>query len=212
MSRMERAMQRVAEEHASYAASSLKPMPPSPVASPLEPPAAAAPNSSSTDVSFGAQATPQMRPVDEQSMDATPRDGDDSGLPEAYLTIYGKLRAAKAMAPSPQRKELLQALYNMGSALLKGHGEGEQEQPEDGFAYDDGIGVGARVTEERHIGAMIPADAPPEHPLAAWSAQIQPQVMPTAGYEKGLPAADEATGDDQMPSVTAAMALLGHQP
>ena len=223
MSRMELAMQRVAEEHASYAASSLKPMPPSPVAPPPEEAtavaaaarAAVAPGNLSTDVSFGTQATPHMRPMDEQSMPATPSGRDDSGLPAAYLTIYGKLRAAKAMAPSPQRKELLQALYNMGSALLKGQGEEEDddeqedEQPEVGYAYDDEIGPGVM---EEHIGAMIPTDAPPEHPLAAWSVVLEPQMMPMAGNEKGFAVTEVAAVGDQMPSVTAAMALLGHQP
>lgn len=150
-SRMSRALDRVAEEHAAY------PRCISPQQAPeigneeqqgeCEGEAAAAPAVPTTPVSSHAGQPGSPSDSMPPEIEATPRAAEQSqrsapGLPEAYLTIYGKLRAAKAMAPSvrdpravvghllalfdsavclqPQRKQLLQALFNMGSALLGG--------------------------------------------------------------------------------------------
>jgi hypothetical protein len=177
----------------------------------------------------------------------------DRGLPEAYLTIYGKLRAAKAMAPSPQRKQLLQALYNMGSALLKAQaipmpalvptaatpstssaqqqaqqqGEAEEEQEQDGQdgheRPSDGGGAGGSYvynnyvvdnhalysTEEEPITtaaadelyAIMQDYDEPDYPSGSASAVVDPDPAGSLEYSR-------RPRSDQMPGVTAAMALL----
>ena len=144
-------------------------------------------------------------------------DRDERGLPDAYLTIYSKLQAAKAMEPSPQRKQLLQALYNMGSVLLKAqvipvtavpspaetaaqqHGQQPNDEGDEQHATTEG---GKRGHARRELApcvatGMIAGAAAQSTPVIDWV-----DLVPT-------PQSRSNALSDQMPSVTAAMALLG---
>jgi hypothetical protein len=142
-------------------------------------------------------------------------DRDDHGLPDAYLTIYSKLQAAKALAPSPQRKQLLQALYNMGSALLKAQAipmssavpltaEPLVEQPRE---QEDEQQATAQGTEQRAYARQQLA------PCVATDATAGPATQATSMVDHirlgSNPQSLSTTMSDQMPSVTAAMVLLG---
>lgn len=139
-------------------------------------------------------------------------DRDERGLPDAYLTIYSKLQAAKAMAPSPQRKQLLQALYNMGSALLKA-----QAIPEPGPAPQP---AQPRVPQPEGHEPYVQLETAHEHELPAYAHSdlvpctndrpAAPAIQAPSDDHIGLnPQVGSRTMSDQMPSVTAAMTLLG---
>ena len=113
-SRMSRALDRVAEEHAAYPRCAISPQQAPEIGSEEqqsecedEAAAAPAPAAPITPVSShaGQPGSPSDSMPPEIQIEATPNAAEESrrgapGLPEAYLTIYGKLRAAKAMAPS----------------------------------------------------------------------------------------------------------------
>ena len=111
-SRMSRALDRVAEEHAAYPRCAISPQQAPEIGSEeqqseCEDEAAAAPAPAAPITPVSSHAGQAGSPSDSvpPEIEATPSAAEQSqrsapGLPEAYLTIYGKLRAAKAMAPS----------------------------------------------------------------------------------------------------------------